>query len=386
MEISQDSKQRSCSFLKLITNGRCKSNSAKMKRLQSSFSWRQSYLNTEFYIYEFEDSKKIQLFQIANGEISGLGTGAQVWPAAHVLCKYLEKNYLPHNLRGRRVCDLGSGTGIVGLVAASLGAEVVLTDQDQIISLLDRNKSELCSACEIEANLIDVKVFDWGGSADHLGLPFDLIVVSDCVLPKLYPIEPLVEAISSLMDDNSLALLSYEHRPYHLFDPRQEFYRLALNHGLEVHIVPLQEHHEIYSSEEIELWKIRRIRTPPIPSRMVTRNIGTTAMTGEGDDHFASVDINKIRDFSEIFPLERSMRASVSGHRNNRLHIQEWGDIPEVHVVYQTPPKLSSAEGNTAEQNTVKIRQNTTGATGCYLWPSSVILSRSVPLKSQCRY
>lgn len=31
--------------------------------------------------------------QIENGELAGIGTGASVWPAAHVLCKYFEGRY-----------------------------------------------------------------------------------------------------------------------------------------------------------------------------------------------------------------------------------------------------------------------------------------------------
>lgn len=52
--------------------------------------------------------------QIENGELAGIGTGASVWPAAHVLCKYLEGRY-------------GAGGEFAGLLPAiggRLGAEV----------------------------------------------------------------------------------------------------------------------------------------------------------------------------------------------------------------------------------------------------------------------
>ena len=49
--------------------------------------------------------------------------GCVVWDAAIVLAKYLETEDFArrHALTGKRVVELGAGTGLVGLVAAVLG-------------------------------------------------------------------------------------------------------------------------------------------------------------------------------------------------------------------------------------------------------------------------
>lgn len=51
---------------------------------------------------------------------------------------YLIEN--PTIVIGKHVCELGAGTGLVGLVAAALGAtDVRLTDVPPIVSLLEKN-------------------------------------------------------------------------------------------------------------------------------------------------------------------------------------------------------------------------------------------------------
>jgi len=87
---------------------------------------------------------------------------------------------------------------------------------------------------------------------------FDIILVSDCVLPKLYPIGPLVDAIDELSGPNTLSLLSYEQRYYPEFDPKEEFCRLATLRNLVVRTVPQEELDPIYSAEDIEIWEVRR--------------------------------------------------------------------------------------------------------------------------------
>ena len=175
--------------------GQSTAKTEKLKRLTNSLAWRHTYQGSEIYPIELSDRRVLSIRQLSNGETKGFGTGTSVWPAAHVLSKYLERRYGPGGLNGKRVCDIGSGTGCTGFVAAALDAEVTLTDQRQLIDFMIANKKRICSEVHsIPEERIKVSVYDWGGSIDHLRPPFDVILVSDCVLPKLYPIEPLVQA------------------------------------------------------------------------------------------------------------------------------------------------------------------------------------------------
>jgi predicted nicotinamide N-methyase len=49
-------------------------------------------------------------------------------------------------LKGKRVIELGAGTGVVGLAAGALGAKVVLTDLPHLLPGLTRNVEVGCTS------------------------------------------------------------------------------------------------------------------------------------------------------------------------------------------------------------------------------------------------
>ena len=148
----------------------------KHKRLFESLQWRQAYLNAEYYEYRFEEnsleesvsedlkSSPLRVKQILNGEMKGFGTGTFVWPAAHVLAKYLEKQYGRDRLAGKRVCDIGSGTGLVGLIAGILGSTVVLTDLEILLPLMNEN---INAGRSFNSTVnISARVYDWNSEGN----------------------------------------------------------------------------------------------------------------------------------------------------------------------------------------------------------------------------
>ena len=75
---------------------------------------------TKLFVREFEknDGTVLRFHQSEIGDV-----GCVVWDAALVLSKYLETADFSNgeDLKSKVVVELGSGTGAVGLVAASLG-------------------------------------------------------------------------------------------------------------------------------------------------------------------------------------------------------------------------------------------------------------------------
>ena len=88
------------------------------------------------------------------GELKGrLPYGVALWPAAIALAHDLASR--EHGLRGARVLELGAGTGLPGIVAATLGARVVQTDRDQLALSACRRNCERNGVETVEHRLAD---------------------------------------------------------------------------------------------------------------------------------------------------------------------------------------------------------------------------------------
>jgi predicted nicotinamide N-methyase len=250
-----------------------KKQSASLKRRSQSLGWRNRYSQENFFPITIGHTTSFSVLQVQRGEIEGTyGTGATVWPAAVVLVKYLEKN--PELVEKKKVVDLGSGTGVTSVAAAVLGAShVICTDGEVNVVKLAfsnvnhsaeeiRDSKKACdenNSCAVIQNCPVVCQKLWWGDGIVADGDCDVVIVADCVLPKLYPIAPLVQAIDEhLSKSDSVAILSYEHRYYHQYDPRDKFRELAHARGLQVDLIPAENLNPVYCLDDIEIWHVRR--------------------------------------------------------------------------------------------------------------------------------
>jgi predicted nicotinamide N-methyase len=93
-----------------------------------------------------------------------------LWPASIALAR--EVLARSEELRGKRVLELGAGTGIPGIVAASLGARVLQIDRSDIAVHLCLRNIERNHASQIEVQRADWESF-------RSDVKFDLILGSD---------------------------------------------------------------------------------------------------------------------------------------------------------------------------------------------------------------
>ncbi|CAE7879422.1 METTL21A, partial [Symbiodinium microadriaticum] len=141
-------------------------------------------------------------------------TGCIVWPSAHSMCAHLCAH--PELVRGKRVVELGAGTGLVGLVCAALGAsEVVLTDLSQGLPLLKRNvQLNLGALCD-GGHSTSVAELKWGREASVQVAPTGCDIVIGCEVIYQHDDETavaLVETMRHLAGKDGFCLMAYEFR------------------------------------------------------------------------------------------------------------------------------------------------------------------------------
>mmetsp|Transcript_35900 Transcript_35900/g.43352 ORF Transcript_35900/g.43352 Transcript_35900/m.43352 type:complete len:278 (+) Transcript_35900:144-977(+) len=175
--------------------------------------------------------------------------GAVVWEAELVLCRYLEACSRPDvatsssrcvypeyiDLKGKRVLELGAGTGLAGMLCAMFGAsEVVLTDREEILDITFDNIRDNMSYALDEASSnagshsnagsdgalksaqpritgvngkIVIQPLLWGqGEEEKLQQPFDVVLAAD-LLYNSESHEALVKTLTALCRPETTVIL-----------------------------------------------------------------------------------------------------------------------------------------------------------------------------------
>ncbi|KAG4985520.1 hypothetical protein AAZX31_12G076100 [Glycine max] len=148
--------------------------------------------------------------------------GTTVWDASLVFVKFLERNcrkgkFSPAKLKGKRVIELGAGCGVSGIGMALLGCDVIVTDQKEVLPLLqrnvERNISRITQKNPESFGSIKVAELQWGDESHikAVGPPFDYIIGTDVVYVE-HLLEPLLQTILALSGPRTTIMLGYEIR------------------------------------------------------------------------------------------------------------------------------------------------------------------------------
>ncbi|KAG8432753.1 hypothetical protein GDO86_017118 [Hymenochirus boettgeri] len=153
---------------------------------------------------------------------------------------YLESEGV--QLQDSSVIELGAGTGLVGIVAALLGADVTITDRDVALEFLRMNVKDNLP-CDI-LRKVSVKSLNWGQSLDDFS-KYDFILGADIIyLEETF--SDLLKTFLHVTSENSVILLSCRlryQRDYVFMDMMKEHFTVADVHydtNTDVHIFRAQ--------------------------------------------------------------------------------------------------------------------------------------------------
>jgi predicted nicotinamide N-methyase len=108
---------------------------------------------------------------------AGLPYGVVLWPSAIALAHEIVSR--GESFRGTSVLELGAGTGLPGIIAASFGAAVVQTDRQELALALGRRNGE-----QNGIGNIDYRLADWTSWSDSMR--YEWIVGSDILYASAF--------------------------------------------------------------------------------------------------------------------------------------------------------------------------------------------------------
>eukprot|EP00268_Persea_americana_P015192 TRINITY_DN16911_c0_g1_i1.p1 TRINITY_DN16911_c0_g1~~TRINITY_DN16911_c0_g1_i1.p1 ORF type:complete len:216 (-),score=7.56 TRINITY_DN16911_c0_g1_i1:553-1200(-) len=181
--------------------------------------------------------------------------GASLWDCAITLAHYLPIYARSHPFSGKRAIEIGAGTGLPGLVAASLGARTTLTDLPHLLPGLRRNVEANAAALSDE----DVRVLplEWGTedlSAVGEDRPFDLVLMSD-LLYNVSAVPNLCRTLRAVSDRGSEILMAYELR-----EGTTECFRVLREWGFGWVKIGNEELDPVWQSEDIGIFRVTYLK------------------------------------------------------------------------------------------------------------------------------
>jgi D-xylulose reductase len=179
-------------------------------------------MSRKFRIPSATDSFELDIHEPT---MTGDDLGLKTWAASYMLAKRLHTMDLgqPDEIQRLQVLELGSGTGLVGLAMAGLGADVILTDMASIHANLAHNAEKNAATIEHRGGSARAGVLDWTdptvctlrpdatepSDSESVSSKFPVILAADSLYSPEHP-HMLVDTISAWLAEEAGAKVIVE--------------------------------------------------------------------------------------------------------------------------------------------------------------------------------
>ncbi|CAI6339350.1 unnamed protein product [Periconia digitata] len=185
-------------------------NQASLRLSERSGRTAMGSMSRKFRIPTADSSFELSIHEPA---LTGDDLGLKTWAASYLLAKRLRTfNLVQPGNDKPNVLELGSGTGLVGLAMAALGANVVLTDLPSIAPNLARNAQDNSEIVNHNGGSTRTGVLDWNNPAscqlvcdndvdEALTRKFPFILAADSLYSSEHP-RMLVGAVQQWLSED----------------------------------------------------------------------------------------------------------------------------------------------------------------------------------------
>ncbi|XP_052100409.1 protein N-lysine methyltransferase METTL21D-like [Mytilus californianus] len=203
------------------------------------------------FVREIEKNNEevIKIHQLEIGDV-----GCVVWDAAIVLSKYFEtEDFLKGQLlKEKNIIELGAGTGVVGIIASTFGANVTITDLPEFNQLINMNIAE--NKHLITGN-VTAKTLVWGTDI-ITDQAFDYVCLADCIYYE-QSLQPLVKTIADHCNGSTTVLCCYEERTTgNKPELERKFFEL-MTEKFHIEEIPLYRQDPQFRSKDIYIMKFK---------------------------------------------------------------------------------------------------------------------------------
>ncbi|XP_058009111.1 uncharacterized protein LOC110642233 isoform X2 [Hevea brasiliensis] len=159
----------------------------------------------------FGDNLEQPAFSISIIENMKEEYGLFVWPCSVVLAEYIWQQR--ERFSGAAVVELGAGTSLPGLTAATLGSDVTLTDDSNRLEVLD-NIRKVCELNKLECKVLGLT---WGVWDEFIFSLKPKIILGADVLYEASAFDDLFATVTFLLQNSpgSVFITTYHNRSGH---------------------------------------------------------------------------------------------------------------------------------------------------------------------------